>query len=98
MGYAYYLLSDGREAGYSVVAECDWPGCGAVIDRGLAYLCGEVPEGGEDSCGGYFCGAHLHWPDDDEIHGYRCPTCTDEIDSDTWATERALDHLRGADS
>lgn len=30
MGYAYYLLPDGREAGYGVEAECDADDCKAT--------------------------------------------------------------------
>lgn len=62
MGYAYYTLPDGREAGYGVQAECDAEGCTEQIDRGLGYLCGDDPDGWrEDSapgCGRYFCGQH----------------------------------------
>lgn len=63
MGYARYLLPDGREAGYGVEAECDRPGCPRRIDRGLAYLCGQHPDGHRDpsepGCGYYFCPDHL---------------------------------------
>jgi hypothetical protein len=56
-----------RDIGYGVPATCDHPGCGADIDRGLACVCaGEVPYGGEDGCGLYFCGEHL---------GYQCERC-----------------------
>lgn len=62
MGYGYYVLSDGREAGYGFAADCDKPGCTARIDRGLGYLCGDSPEGwqqaGSWGCRFYFCGAH----------------------------------------
>lgn len=62
MGYAYYVLPDGREAGYGVTAMCDRDDCNAEIDRGLDYLCGETPgQGGnadEPGCGGYFCARH----------------------------------------
>lgn len=62
MGYGYYVLSDGREAGYGVEAECDATGCTAKIDRGLGYLCGDSPDGWRDcdapGCGNYFCGSH----------------------------------------
>lgn len=62
MGYAYYLLPDGREAGYGVEAECDADDCTAVIDRGLGYLCGTAPDGHrepcEPGCGRYFCMDH----------------------------------------
>lgn len=33
MGYAFYTLPDGREAGYAVKAICDAEGCDARIDR-----------------------------------------------------------------
>jgi hypothetical protein len=48
-----------RDIGYGVPAICDFPGCGTVIDRGLGYVCGGEPYGGEDGCGLYFCGEHL---------------------------------------
>jgi hypothetical protein len=60
MGYAYYTLADGREAGYGVDALCDHPDCGAEIDRGLAYLCGQRPGGYPHGCGDYFCSGHLY--------------------------------------
>lgn len=49
-----------RDIGYGVPATCDHPGCGAKIDRGLAYVCGGEPYGGEHGCGLYFCGQHLY--------------------------------------
>lgn len=63
MGYAQYVLPDGREAGYGVTATCDAPACGTQIDRGLGYLCGNEPDGWRDpdapGCGKYFCSDHL---------------------------------------
>lgn len=63
MGYSYYVLPDGREAGYAVDAVCDYPDCEEEIDRGLGYLCGIAPDGWRDpkapGCGKYFCSAHL---------------------------------------
>lgn len=48
-----------RDIGYGVPAFCDHPGCGAEIDRGLAHVCtDEMPHGGPDGCGLYFCHAH----------------------------------------
>lgn len=64
MGYGYYVLPDGREAGYGVEAECDQAGCDARIDRGLGYLCGQSPDGHRDfeepGCGKYFCSEHRY--------------------------------------
>lgn len=67
MGYAYYTLADGREAGYGVTATCDKDGCDAEIDRGLGYLCGHMPGGDEWGCGGYFCGEHLFYAGVDRL-------------------------------
>lgn len=55
-----------RDIGYGVPAWCDHPGCNEKIDRGLSYVCGDAPYGGEDGCGLYFCGAH---------HGQLCERC-----------------------
>lgn len=65
MGYAFYELADGREAGYGVEAQCDAGGCLKKINRGMAYLCGENPkvystDNGEWGCGNYYCGDHEH--------------------------------------
>jgi hypothetical protein len=48
-----------RDIGYGVPAICDRPACGEAIDRGLSYVCGSEPYGGEHGCGLYFCGEHL---------------------------------------
>ena len=50
-----------RDIGYGVPATCDFPGCGAEIDRGLSYVCGCEPYGGDDGCGLYFCFKHLSY-------------------------------------
>ena len=48
-----------RDIGYGVPAFCDAPRCRQKIDRGLSYVCGGEPYGGDDWCGLYFCHAHL---------------------------------------
>lgn len=48
-----------RDIGYGVPATCDHPGCGEAIDRGLSYVCGGEPYGGDRGCGLYFCDSHL---------------------------------------
>ena len=48
-----------RDIGYGVPATCDRPACGEAIDRGLSYVCGSEPYGGEKGCGLYFCERHL---------------------------------------
>lgn len=48
-----------RDVGYGVPATCDHPECNRKIDRGLAYVCGGEPYGGDEGCGLHFCGHHL---------------------------------------
>lgn len=60
MGWAVgYDTKWHRDIGYGVPATCDHPGCGAGIDRGLSYVCGSEPFGGEHGCGLYFCARHM---------------------------------------
>lgn len=59
-----------RDIGYGVPAWCDHPGCAKEIHRGLAYVCGAHPYGGEDGCGLFFCSEHLGLNSDD-----RDPVC-----------------------
>lgn len=47
-----------RDIGYGVPAYCDHPDCHAEIDRGLSYVCGGEPYGGDLGCGLYFCETH----------------------------------------
>ena len=60
-----------RDVGYSVPATCDFPGCGARIDRGLSHVCGGDIFGGDHGCGLYFCGKHL-W-----FSLQKCDRCTE---------------------
>jgi hypothetical protein len=57
-----------RWIGYGVPAWCDHPKCWEEIDRGLAYVCGGEPYGGEKGCGLFFCPAHM-------LGLTRCPRC-----------------------
>lgn len=59
MGWSLGVNSEGRDVGYSVPATCDHPGCETDIDRGISYVCGCAPEGGDHGCGLFFCGNHL---------------------------------------
>lgn len=47
-----------RDIGYGVPAICDHPDCNEEIDRGLGYVCGNAPYGGDSHCGLYFCPRH----------------------------------------
>jgi hypothetical protein len=62
-----------RDIGYGVPATCDHPGCGAKIDRGLSYVCGGEPYGGDAGCGLYFCDEHL--PGRDKNFRQLCERC-----------------------
>lgn len=53
--------AQGRMVGYAVEAVCDDPACEEEIDRGLAFVCGSMHDGGEHGCGGYFCFSHLYY-------------------------------------
>lgn len=78
MGYSVYERA-GRWAGYGVLAICDHPGCGAEIDRGLAFACGGGPTEDVPNCGLFFCGAHLSYVERDdesgERQGFVCDRC-----------------------
>lgn len=84
MGYGRYDNHAGRPCGYAVEATCDHPGCEAVIDRGLGYLCGttETIHGGGPGCGGYFCETHLRWSRkmNDGRYASLCDACKDSPD------------------
>lgn len=69
-----------RDIGYGVPAYCDHPGCKKKIDRGLSYVCGDEPYGGEHGCGLYFCEKHMGYgnadPDDeDSDYVQMCERC-----------------------
>lgn len=67
----------GRDIGYGVPALCDQPDCTEEIDRGLGYVCGGEPYGGEEGCGLYFCGNHLCAG---EECNQLCDRCVDGVD------------------
>lgn len=48
---------NGVEIGYAVEAECDEPGCTTMIDRGLAFICGEMHDD-QRTCAKYYCHDH----------------------------------------
>lgn len=84
MGWAVgYDTKWQRDIGYGIPALCDHPECGAEIHRGLDYVCGGEPRGGETGCGLYFCYEHLLYsiPEhaqeeaDDEDLRQRCERC-----------------------
>jgi hypothetical protein len=62
-----------RDIGYGVPATCDFPGCNKKIDRGLAFVCGSEPYGGDRGCGLYFCNEHReYYP---RLKVQLCPKC-----------------------
>jgi hypothetical protein len=61
MGWAVGFDSNwGRDIGYGVPTICDQPECDIEIDRGLGWVCGGEPYGGEHGCGLFFCWEHGH--------------------------------------
>jgi len=62
-----------RDIGYGVPATCDFPGCNEKIDRGLAYVCGSEPYGGDRGCGLYFCEKHREYHPRLKVE--LCPRC-----------------------
>lgn len=70
-----------RDIGYSVPSVCDHPGCNTQIDRGLSFVCGGEPYGGDDGCGLFFCGNHLSYVSfindngDQEVSTQLCDPC-----------------------
>ena len=62
-----------RDIGYGVPAVCDFPGCKEQIDRGLSYVCGSEPYGGDRGCGLYFCLEHMEYHPNLKV--YLCPRC-----------------------
>jgi hypothetical protein len=63
-----------RDIGYGVPAYCDYPGCAAKIDRGLSYVCGGAPYGG-DGCGLFFCEEHMGYSE--RLQAQCCDRCVD---------------------
>lgn len=80
MGWGYGVNNEGREVGYTVEAICDQDGCDKEIDRGLAYVCGSMHDGGEHGCGRYFCYPHLYVDMSGTTNEQLCPSCSDALD------------------
>jgi len=97
MGWAVgYDTNWQRDIGYGVPSICDHPGCDAEIDRGLGYVCGGQPYGGEHGCGLYFCEEHSFY--DWNVKCERCHACHDGADpftptpdTDEWIRHKLTD-------
>lgn len=77
MGWSIGFDSDlGRDIGYGVPAPCDHPECAKIIHRGMDYVCGGEPYGGDHGCGLYFCGEHL-WIGGENDDPQMCEACVD---------------------
>ena len=83
-----------RDIGYGVPAICDKPECGCEIDRGLAYVCGGEPFGGDEGCGLFFCTHHLYFGEERQV----CERCRDHAepftptpDTAEWNTHKLTD-------
>jgi len=78
MGWSIgYDTNWGRDIGYGVPSICDYPKCNKEIDRGLSYVCGSDPYGGEYGCGLFFCEEHFQWrkPRGSDRLIQLCPRC-----------------------
>jgi len=71
-----------RDIGYGVPSICDHPECNTEIDRGLSYVCGGEPYGGEHGCGLFFCEEHLHLSMKKPQCCEKCVVQEDEIERD----------------
>ena len=72
-----YDNSWNRDVGYGVPSKCDLPRCKKEIDRGLSFVCGGEPYGGEYGCGLFFCPEHFHSKKPRGADGWlqQCPRC-----------------------
>lgn len=71
IGYA-----NGRDVGYGVPCTCEYPTCKAIIDRGLSFVCGDMPGSDEFGCGGFFCGKHMFYYEDEYSDSHQaCDVC-----------------------
>lgn len=94
MGWAVgYDTTWNRDIGYGVPAYCDHPDCNEEINRGLGYVCGGQPYGGDLGCGLYFCGEHLmadslceRCSEEDEPHPFE-----PKPDHPDWVNHKATD-------
>lgn len=76
MGWSVGFDSDwNRDIGYGVPARCDHPGCTEEIDRGLSYVCGGQPYGGDHGCGLFFCSKHRRYAGDRRDNASVCVRC-----------------------
>lgn len=64
-----------RDIGYGVPSICDHRGCAAEIDRGLSFVCGGEPYGGEHGCGLYIRGDHYEIAGDRRDNVRLCGRC-----------------------
>jgi len=86
-----------RDIGYGVPAWCDHPDCDGEIDRGLSYVCGGEPYGGDKGCGLYFCGDHQQW--NESASAFTCDRCLSGVfkpynpkpDRPEWLHHKATD-------
>lgn len=84
-----------RDIGYGVPSICDHPDCNVKIDRGLAFVCGGEPYGGENGCGLYFCPKHLTASSECHQHCERCADgnspFTPKPDTAVWVEHKLTD-------
>ena len=81
-----------RDIGYGVPAMCDSPHCNMLIHRGLSYVCGGEPYGGDKGCGLYFCEKHHLYNGGlcTRCHNHRLPY-DPKPDLASWVNHKATD-------
>lgn len=90
-----------RDIGYGVPSICDHPKCNEEIDRGLSFVCGTDPHGGDYGCGLYFCEKHFRsreLPRGSGEYINLCPRCyrysspyTPKPDTEEWIRFKLTD-------
>jgi hypothetical protein len=66
----------GRDVGYGVPCQCEYPTCKKKIDRGLSYACGGFPGDTEFGCNGFFCEKHMFGYEDEYGEWHQaCDVC-----------------------
>jgi hypothetical protein len=80
-----------RDIGYGVPAYCDAPGCTTQIDRGLTYVCGGEPYGGDRGCGLYFCEKHREFQLCARCTSYKPPYKRIKPDHPDWIQHKLTD-------
>lgn len=85
----------GQFGGYNNEGPCGHGGCTETVERGVDAMCGDNPHGGgEDSCGLFFCEAHLVYVPHQSNRSQRCEACAVPSDCELAGHPNAGPHPR----